>query len=120
MRQEELPDFLQTWSSANDVSLEPRPEDGVFKLSWPIRAATGGQGYIDVSPDPKFREMVVVQHGTSEAGTVNPCGITRTRVDELGRKLTDLKQSLEMTRPQVKTWKYTPKIDIGSVKGFRF
>jgi len=115
-----LETLLQTWSNQHD-DVDFIPEVGVFKLSWPMKSSRN-RGYIDVSPDPKRRDMVVVQHGTIDSTERNnPCGITRWYYHELDQRLDDLKQSVETTtQPIRETWKYTPKIEIGNVKGFRF
>jgi hypothetical protein len=118
MNDHELWSALESWSKDNNADLAR--DENTYKLSWPVDDPIG---YIDVSPDPK-REIVVVQHGTidqqTQAGT--PCGSTRWRYQDLSKHLSELKYQVETTKvpAPTRTWKYTPRIDIGTIKGFKF
>lgn len=112
---------LAEWSRQHQIK-PPVAEHDVFKLSWD--SPDGNIGYIDVYPDPKQSGVVVVQHGTIDPQTDEGClgGVTRWRCNELDRNLTELKNSIDamVLKPEPLNWKYTPSIDIGSVKGFKF
>lgn len=117
MTNEELLITLESWSQKNDADLER--DANTFKLSWPTSDPIG---YIDVSPDPK-REIVVVQHGTIDQHTNagKPCGTTRWGYQNLDEHLSELKEQVNAAKvPDESAWRYTPSIDIGTVKGFKF
>jgi hypothetical protein len=116
-----LEKMVEEWRKEHGVTPDV-PEGDVLKLSWP----TGGRGhlgYIDISPDPKRSEIVVVQHGTVDpkTGRGTPCGMTRSHIEEIQANLSEAKAAVDAMKVALEpSWKYTPSVDLGAVRGFKF
>lgn len=115
----ELINTLDQWSKANAVKIETIPYENVVELTW--RPDTLGNCYIDVSPHPQKKNVLVVQHGTfkSDPDDREETGMSLCLEGEIREKLTQIKTAIDTGMIVVRPWDYQPRIDIGMVTGVK-